>query len=533
MIQIPASIERCAGIDVGKKEVAVAIITGPADQEGELQTRAYGTTVPELEKLREWLVENQCATVAMESTGSYWIPIKNILETSVKIVLICARKQKPQRGDKTDFRDAKNLAHLHRHGLLKGSFLPSRPVVELRDLTRRRKKLLGNLGAEKNRIQKVLEVANVKVGNIMSDVFGVSGQAMVSVLVAGQKISIEQIADLSKGRLRQRIPELREALDRHQMNDHHRWLIQQCVEHAVLLDRQLEELEAKIEKNLEPYREQYELLKTIPGIKEMTAASILAEVGPDMSPFETAKKLSAWAGISPGNNRSAGKQKSSRIQKGNKFLMAALIQASWGAVRKRESIFQRKFHRWVKRMGEAKANVAIAHSLLTVVYAVLKQNRPYQEPDPQQMHALEKAKLVRHHASRLQKLGADETLVTQLLAQLNSTPAASVPPTPSNAAPASEAAPARIRKRCPAKVRRGALGVRARQTRSQEYTVLAEKKDSPPLATPPPKRKRSPTSNPKRKQPSKADHNLAGLTPSGPPQMEIGGPRDTTGLDKT
>jgi len=278
MIQIPASIERCAGIDVGKKEVAVAIITGPADQEGELQTRAYGTTVPELEKLREWLVENQCATVAMESTGSYWIPIKNILETSVKIVLICARKQKPQRGDKTDFRDAKNLAHLHRHGLLKGSFLPSRPVVELRDLTRRRKKLLGNLGAEKNRIQKVLEVANVKVGNIMSDVFGVSGQAMVSVLVAGQKISIEQIADLSKGRLRQRIPELREALDRHQMNDHHRWLIQQCVEHAVLLDRQLEELEAKIEKNLEPYREQYELLKTIPGIKEMTAASILAEV---------------------------------------------------------------------------------------------------------------------------------------------------------------------------------------------------------------------------------------------------------------
>lgn len=304
MIQIPAVIERCAGIDVGKREIAVAIITGPADQEGELQTRLFGTTVPELENLREWLVAEKYTSVAMESTGSYWIPIKNVLETSVKIVLVCARKQKPARGDKTDFRDAQNLAHLHRHGMLKGSFLPPRAVVELRDLTRRRKKLLGNLGAEKNRIQKVLEVANVKIGNIISDVFGVSGQAMVSVLVAGQKISIEQIADLSKGRLRKRLPELREALDRHQMNDHHRWLIQQSVEHAVLLDRQLEELEARIEKNLEPYRKEYELLQTIPGVKETTAASILAEIGADMSPFATAKKLSHWAGISPGLNRS-------------------------------------------------------------------------------------------------------------------------------------------------------------------------------------------------------------------------------------
>lgn len=195
----------------------------------------------------------------------------------MEIVLVCARKQKPRRGDKTDCRDAGNLAHLHRHGLLRVSFLPPRPVVELRDLTRRRKKLLGNLSAEKSRIQKVLEVANVKIGNILSDVFGVSGQAMVSVLVAGEKISIEQIADLSKGRLRKRIPELLETLDRHQMNDHHRWLIQQSVEHAALLDRQLEELETRIEKNIEPYRAQYELLKTIPGIKEMTAASILSE----------------------------------------------------------------------------------------------------------------------------------------------------------------------------------------------------------------------------------------------------------------
>jgi transposase len=203
MIQIPAVIERCAGIDIGKRELAVAIIVGPADQDGEVETRTFGTTVPALEELRAWLIQQGCTSVAMESTGSYWIPVKNVLEASLRIVLVCAKKHKPARGEKTDFRDAKNLAHLHRHGLLKGSFLPHQTVVELRDLTRRRKKLLANLAAEKNRIQKVLEVANVKIGSIISDVFGVSGQAMLSVLLAGKQIAAEQIADLSKRRLRQ------------------------------------------------------------------------------------------------------------------------------------------------------------------------------------------------------------------------------------------------------------------------------------------------------------------------------------------
>ena len=176
MIEIPAVLERCAGIDIGKREVAVAIITGPADEDGVVETRMFGTTVPALEKLREWLIQESCSSVAMESTGSYWIPVKNILEGAVRIVLVCPKKHKPERGDKTDFRDAMNLGHLHRHGLLKGSYLPSRDVVELRDLTRRRKKLLSNPAAEKNRIQKVLETANVKIGSIASDVFGVSGQ---------------------------------------------------------------------------------------------------------------------------------------------------------------------------------------------------------------------------------------------------------------------------------------------------------------------------------------------------------------------
>jgi transposase len=405
----------------------------------------------------------------MESTGSYWIPVKNVLEgAAIRIVLVCPKKHKPKRGEKTDFRDAINLAHLQRHGLLQGSFLPHREVVELRDLTRWRKKLLSNLAAEKNRIQKVLETANVKIGSIASDIFGVSGQAMVSVLLSGKEVTPEQIADLSKRRLRQRIPELTEALERHNLNDHHRWLIRQSVEHAVLLDLQMEEIETMIAARMEPYRTQYELLQTIPGVKEMTAASILAEIGPDMSQFPSAKHLTSWAGICPGNNRSAGKNRHERIKKGSKFLMAALVQAGWAAARKRDSSFQRKFHRWMKRLGERKANVAIARSLLETIYVMLRDGVPYQEPDPRAMHETEKAKLARHHAKRLRQLGADEKLIAQLMDQMSQPPACP-------AADQADTSPVKlIRRPCPAKVCRGALGFRARQTRKQEYSILKD-----------------------------------------------------------
>lgn len=243
------------------------------------------------------------------------------------------------------------------------------------------------------------------------------------------------------------------------MNDHHRWLIRQSVEHALLLDLQMEELETKIAAKMEPYRREYELLQTIPGVKEMTAASILAEIGPDMSQFPSAKHLASWAGICSGNNRSAGKSKRGRIKKASKFLMAALLQAGWAAARKRGSAFQRRFHRWVKRLGERKANVAIAHSLLETIYVLLRDGLPYQEPDPRAMHETEKAKLVRHHAKRLRQLGADEKLIAQLIDQISEQPAEALPgqtDTP------------------PAKLIRRALGFRARQTRKQEYAVLKD-----------------------------------------------------------
>jgi hypothetical protein len=318
---------------------------------------------------------------------------------------------------------------------------------------------------------------------------------MVSALLSGEELEAEQVAQLAKRKLRQRIPELTEALERHQMNEHHRWLIGQSVEHAVLLDRQMEELEERIKQRLEPYREQYELLQTIPGIKEMTAASILAEIGADMSRFETAKNLCSWSGICPGNNRSAGKNKHSHIKKGNRFLLAALAEAGWGAARKSGSIFQRKFHRWMKRLGKKKANIAIARSLLTVVYAILKEGRPYQAPDPKQMHEMERAKLIRHHGKRLRDLGADDELISQMVAKLTAQPAVCSSAAEKQTDP--DATQPRIRRVSPAKVCRGALGFRARQTRPQEYSVFKDRTAGAPSQGRP-KSKRVKTTNSKK-----------------------------------
>jgi len=483
MITIPAVRECCAGIDVGKRGIAVAVMTGPADKEAAVQTRWLGTTVPELEALREWLLQEGVTSVAMESTGSYWIPIKNVLEKSSEIVLVCSKKHHPKKGEKTDFRDAIQLAHFHRHGMLTRSYLPERGIVELRDLTRRRKKLLGNLGAEKNRIQKILEVANVKIGNVITDVFGVSGQEMLEALLSGREIEAEQIAEMAKSRLRTKIPQLTETLTGHQLNDHHRWLIQQSIDHIILLDRQLEELEDKIMIQIEPYRQQFDLLCTIPGFKDLNGAAILAEIGPDMTVFPDGDHLCSWAGRCSGNNRSAGKSKSGRVKKANKFLACALGQAALAAVKKKDCIMRRKFQRWVKRMGAKKANVAVGHSLLKVAWCVLMNGQPYREPDIGVMHELERQKLVRHHARRLRALGAEpdaiEEIVQRLLCSIGTAEETQ------NSVAIEETclvegtqvvAPAKTRtsRACPPKGRgdacRGKLGFRARQTRNQYST---------------------------------------------------------------
>lgn len=465
MITVPAVRQSCAGIDVGKRELAVAVAMGPVDKEAEILTREFGTTVPALVELQQWLIECGCSSVALESTGSYWKPVNNILSRAIEVLVVCPRKHHPKKGDKSDFRDAIGLAHQHRHGMLTGSYVPSVEVVELRDLTRRRKKLLNNLRSEKNRIQKVLETANVKIGNIVSDMFGVSGQEMLSALLSDKPLQAGEIADLAKRRLRLRIPELTEALEQHQMNEHHRWLIRQSIEHIVLLDQQLEELETRIQKQMEPFRDCYDLLLTIPGVKEHTAATILAEIGHDMKPFPTAGALCSWAGICPGNNRSAGKSRGAHIKKANKFLVVGLVEASWGAARTQQTKFQAQFQRWSRNLGKKKAVIAICHSLLRTIYAMLRDHQSYREPDTAARAEQERSKRIRHHARRLRELGMDpgayQELVDKLIANppREKTPMAQVP----------ETAVISLSPRSP-KPCRGALGFRARQTRPQRRT---------------------------------------------------------------
>src|SRR3989442_3895649 len=280
---LEVKVERCAGIDVHKKFLAVCVMIGLADQKPATEVRRFGTSVPELERLQAWLREKGCTEAVMESTGSYWKPVFNILEGSLKIILANPEQVKALRGKKTDPKDSRWLASLLRHGLGQGSFIPPRDIRELRDLTRRRRILVGDGTAEKNRVQKILEDANVKLGNVLSDVFGTSGQAMLEALLENKQ-SPAEIAELGHWSLAPKIPQIIEALEGHRMSDHHRFMIRQSLRHMRSIEEMIEELDKEITVRLKPYRQQLKLPCTVPGIKPTSAASVLAEIGMDMTP---------------------------------------------------------------------------------------------------------------------------------------------------------------------------------------------------------------------------------------------------------
>jgi transposase len=281
---ICAAVERCAGIDVGKKWLSVCVMIGPLEGEPRVEKRRFGTTVGELEQLRDWLQKEAVTHVVMESTGSYWKPVFNVLEDSVKVYLANAQEVKARKGHKTDDKDGWWLAHLLRHAMIHPSFIPPRSIRELRDLTRRRERLNGDGTSEKNRVQKILEDANVKLGNVLSDVFGVSGQLMLAALLKGEA-KPEAIARFAQRRAKQKIPEITAALEGHQMSEHHRKMIRYSLAHMRFLEEQLEELDRDIAERIRAagLDRQWQLLQTVPGIQQRSAAKILAETGPDMA----------------------------------------------------------------------------------------------------------------------------------------------------------------------------------------------------------------------------------------------------------
>jgi transposase len=405
---IKAAIERCAGIDVGKKWLAVCIMVGPLDAEPRTETRKFGTNVGDLEHLRDWLQENGITHAVMESTGSYWKPVFNILEEALTVYLANPHQVKPRKGHKTDNKDGHWLAHLLRHAMIQPSFIPARPIRELRDLTRRRKKLIGAGTSEKNRIQKELEDANVKLGNVLSDVFGVSGQLMLDALLDGQA-GAEEIAQMAKRRARKKIPELVAALEKHRMSDHHRRLIRFSVEHMELLEKQIGQLDNEIEAKIRDIglSKQWELLQTIPGMQASSSATILAETGADMTQFGDEGHISSWAGVCPGNNRSAGKSKSSHTNKGNPWLRSALTECAQGASKKKNCFLKDKFWRITTKHGgkRAPAVMAVAHNLLRFVFQVLSTGKPYQARSATPLEPQQRERMIRHHIRRLGKLG--------------------------------------------------------------------------------------------------------------------------------
>lgn len=310
-----AILERCAGLDVHQDNVVACFLSGSLEHKPTKEIETFGTTTKELLRLLDWLQERECSQVAMESTGVYWKPVWNILEGSCQVTLANPERIKNVPGRKTDCNDAQWIASLHRCGLIQPSFVPEESIRDLRDLTRYRRKLLQNVTQEKNRVHKILQDANVKLTTFLSDVFGVSGRALLESVVNGEKLHEQEIRQKVKSTVKRKVPELVEALNG-RLRLHHRQMMRRHLDHIAYLEKEIGTLEEEIESVLVPYRTEMELLDTIPGIDQEAAASILAEVGPDMTHFPTDGHLASWSGVCPANHESNGKKKEKRTDAG-------------------------------------------------------------------------------------------------------------------------------------------------------------------------------------------------------------------------
>jgi transposase len=404
-------IERGCGLDVHQATVVACLLMVRRDGKVQKQMRTFGTTTRELVGLREWLLSEACTHVAMESTGVYWKPIYAILEGALEIVVANAQHIKKVPGRKTDVKDAEWIADLLCHGLLRSSFVPPKPIRELRDLMRYRRKLVESQAAERNRLLKVLETANIKLANVATDVFGMSGRLMLRALIAG-KATPQEMAELAKGLLRKKIPELELALEG-KLEPHHRFLLELQLQRLEAAEKDLAVLEQHIRQMLEPYAAQLALLDEIPGVDWTLAAVIIAELGVDMSVFGNVSQLASWAGVCPGNNESAGKRKSSRIPSGNVYLKSGLVEAANAAARSKGTYLRDKFFRLKARRGYKRAVVAIAHKILVAIYHMLSQHVSYNDLGDLYLDKLNKHHLTRNLVHRLERLGYAVTLTLQ------------------------------------------------------------------------------------------------------------------------
>jgi transposase len=392
--------ECVAGLDVHKKTVVACRMRVTADNRIEWEMKTFETMTADLLRLHDWLSEWEVKQVALESTADYWKPVFNILEDGFEVILVNAQHVKKVPGRKTDATDAEWLAELMLHGLLRASFIPAKPQRVLRELTRYRTTVVRERGRVVNRVEKLLESTNIKLSSVVTDVMGVSAKAMLRELAAGAT-DPQALAELAKGRLRNKLQALEAALTG-TVDEHHRFLLAQQLGHIDFLDEQIEVLNQQISQHLEQmtrppaddegsgasesepgeplsWGAAVELLDTIPGVDRRTAEVILAEIGLDMSQFPTADDLASWAGFAPGNHQSGGKRYSGRTTKGNRPIGAALNQAAWAASRTKGSFLKARYHRLATRRGKKRAIVAIGRSILVSIWHMLSRQEPYQD----------------------------------------------------------------------------------------------------------------------------------------------------------
>ena len=367
----------CAGLDVHKKTVvACARRLGP-DGQPVTAVRSFGTMTADLLALADWLAAEGVTHVAMESTGVYWKPVYHLLEGRFELLLVNAQHIKKVPGRKTDVKDAEWIAQLLQYGLLSSSFVPPPPIRELRDLTRQRAQLIRDRATVVNRVQKVLEDANIKLASVASDPLGVSGRAMLRAMIDGQE-DADALAELARARLRGKLPQLKAALHG-RVTDHHRFLLRTLLSQIESLELMVAQYDAQIGLVMVPFVSATDRLRTIPGIGQATAEVIVAEIGTDMTKFPTAGHLASWAGMCPGNDQSAGKRRSGKTTKGSQWLRAALVQVAWAAVHAKATIYSAIYSRLAKRLGKKKALVAVAHKILGVIHKLLKDQVDYVE----------------------------------------------------------------------------------------------------------------------------------------------------------
>lgn len=394
--------EKCAGLDVHKKTVVACVIT-PKDKGGwEKEIRTFSTMTKDLLNLSDWLTSKGCTHVAMESTGEYWRPVFNILEGNLEVILVNARHIKAVPGRKTDIKDAQWIAELLQHGLLRASFIPPVEQRDLRDLTRHRSNFVRERVNLVNRVQKVLEGANIKLGCVASDVLGVSGRAMLGAIVDGNS-SPEVMAELAQGTLRQKQDLLVEALEG-RVRPHHKFILAQLLGIIDGIDETISQFDREIEDYCRPFAEAVELVDTIPGVAKRTAEIIVSEIGTDMSRFPSAEHLAAWAGLAPGNYESGGKTLSASTRKGNRFLRTILVQSAH-ALARTKTYLAAQYRRLSARRGKKRAAVAVAHSILVIAYHLISRHEPYRDLGADYFDQQRPESVKKRLVKRLEKLG--------------------------------------------------------------------------------------------------------------------------------